>query len=337
MAKQPIHYEDLLPGCGMKKRASKPLFLFFGPLAICCLLSNGQARQNTPSGRAIRIDVSMVVVPVLVTDARGNSVEGLTAADFHVFENGREQKIDRLISEDEPFYVALMLDTSGSAHFKLEKMQQAAASFVDSLRAQDQILVASFDSEMRMSAGFSSDRNTVRQAIASVRAESALTRINEALDLMRTILLTVPGRKIIVLFSDGVDNISLDATESDVLKSFDRSDVVLYAVQYDTRKDRLPNRFPVVLPPGYPSFNNLYQHAVKYLSNLTARSGGLLLPADTLQTLNSAFLRIAGEMPRQYALCYYPDRNAKKGAYCRIQVRMNRPGLTIRTRAGYRR
>jgi VWFA-related protein len=266
-----------------------------------------------------------------VTDANGRSVPALQASDFHIYENNQEQKIARVIPENDPFYVVLMIDTSGSTHFKLAEMQSTAVAFIDSLRAQDRIMVVAFDDETYFGAGFSEDRDAARRSLAGVHAPGGTTRIYDAVNSVRLRLLSVPGRKVIVLFSDGVDNVSIEAGESETLKAIEQSDIVVYAVQYDTRKDGISNRFPVPPPPGYPSFSQLYGRAVKFLRNLTSRSGGLLLPADTIDGLRAAFAHIAQELPRQYTLCYYPSRIARAGEYCRLRVTVPRPSRrTIR-------
>ncbi len=299
--------------------------------------SSGKNLQIPAAGSPIRVEVSLVTVPVVATDKDGKYITGLRQEDFHIFENGVQQKIDRLIPASEPFNVALMLDSSGSTHFKFADIQNAAQAFVDSLRPQDRIMVVSFDDKMRVHAGLTDDRARLRRAILETESSSKGTRLYDALDrVLEAHLEPLPGRKAIVLFSDGVDNGSITGDSGSTRSKIEKSDVVLYAIQYDTRKDGISDRFSVPLPQGYVSFNTLYSRAVKYFGSLTGRSGGRLFHAETVAGLNEAFSQIAGELPLQYTLCYYPARPAKDGSYRTIRVTVDRPGVKVRARTGYR-
>ncbi len=287
-------------------------------------------------GRAIKVDVSLVTVPVMVMDKSGKSVRNLSAADFRIFENGVEQKVDRLIPETEPFNVALMIDSSGSTHFKSGEMQMAAMEFAEALRPQDRLMVASFDDRISFDCDFTSDREILRAAILKER-EGKMTRLYDAIDhVLRERLDPIQGRKAIILFTDGVDNESVEANDSGTLTQVEKSDVIVYAIQYDTRKDLVPDRFAVPPPPGFATFNDLYGYAVRYLRNLTGHSGGLLFHAESSGSLGEAFARVARELALQYTLCYYPANQKRDGSYRRLQVKVKRAGITVRARPGYR-
>lgn len=308
---------------------------------LCAIFSAAHkpcAEQNPPVPRnaTIKVDVSLVIVPVVVTDKSGKYIPRLKASEFHVFEDNKEQRIDRLIAETEPFYVALMIDSSGSTHFQLEEMQNAAIAFVEALRPQDRVMVVSFDNETHFDSDFTEDRVRLRQSILQPHEEGGRTRLYDALQLVNERLSLVNGRKAAVLFTDGVDNGSIQADSDSNYKTIEKSDVVVYAIQYDTRKDGPVDRIHVPLPPGYASFNELYSRAVNYLLRLTARGGGRVYNADTVMGLKQAFDQIAHELPRQYTLCYYPANVMRDDSYHRIRVTVDRPGARIRTRPGYR-
>jgi Ca-activated chloride channel homolog len=294
------------------------------------------ADQTAETQTTIKVEVTLVVVPVIVTDAKGRYVPGLKEPEFHIFENGKEQKIAKLIPETDSFTVVLMVDTSGSTHFRIEEMQNAAIAFVEALRPQDRIMIVSFDQEAHFDADFTADRSRLRQSILGIQGEGGQTRLYDTLELVQQRLGGIPGRKAIILFSDGVDNGSRGADSGHTLQTSEKSDVVIYAVQYDTRKDGPPDRFQVPPLPGYVSFSQLYDWAVKYLRDLTGRSGGRVYRGDSVGALKEAFAQIAQELPRQYTICYYPDASPREGSYRSIRVAVDRPGLKIRARQGYR-
>jgi Ca-activated chloride channel family protein len=296
-----------------------------------------QKPQTVIADKTMKVSVSLVTVPVMVSDKQGNYVPGLRESDFHIFENNGEQAIDRLIPEAEPFNVALMIDSSGSTHFKFGEMQDAALEFIDSLRPQDRVLVVSFGDEVHFGSDFTEDRARLRRSIHETRSEGGRTHLYDALEqVIKERLGRIAGRKAIVLFTDGVDNESRQAGSAGTLATIEKSDIIVYAIQYDTRKDGVPDRFQVPLPPGYPTFNMLYNDAVKYLRALTGHSGGRLYHAESTVSLKNAFVQIAEELRRQYTLCYYPANQKRDGSLRRIRVTVAQSGIIVRARTGYR-
>jgi Ca-activated chloride channel homolog len=318
----------------------------FALIAVCALVfmggrwlpvSSGGQKDAPASTQAIKVDVTLVTVPVTVTDREGNLIAGLRETDFHIFEDGVAQQIDRLVPAAEPFFVVLMLDRSGSTKFKYEDIQKAALTFVDALRPQDRFLVVSFDTEVTYHSGFTEDRGQLRPAILSTRSSGNRTRLYDALaSVMRERLDPLPGRKALVLFSDGVDNDSSWTEASRTLAQIQKSDVLVYAIQYDTRMEGMSDPFHLPPPPGQVSFNSLYNAGTRYLRDLSSHSGGRLYPADTIAGLQEAFAQIAAELPRQYTLCYYPAKLGRAGSLHRLRVTVDRPGVKVRARTGYR-
>src|SRR5205085_2672001 len=121
------------------------------------------------------------------------------AAHGLVFAQMRPRRVEQ------PFTVALVIDTSGSTRFKMEEMQDAAIAFLDQLRPNDRVVVVSFDDDVRVLSEPTSDRSVLRAAIRRTRTGDG-TRLYDAVDLViRQHLSRVQGRKAIVLFTDGVD------------------------------------------------------------------------------------------------------------------------------------
>lgn len=320
VAPGPVPFFDLAP--------SRPLFFSRSV--------KGEGRLPGPC-QAIKVEVALVTVPVVVTDKKGAFVSDLKQSDFRILENGAPQVIDRLIPDADPFHVALMIDGSGSTHFKFGDMQDAALEFIDALRPQDRILVVSFGNEVHIDSDFTADRERLRRLVREMTSEGRQTHLYDALEkVMKERFDRIPGRKAIVLFSDGVDNESLRAGSADTLATIEKSDIVAYAIQYDTRKDFVPDRLQVPPPPGYPSFNTLYRDAVKYLRAFTGHSGGRVYHAGTAVALRDAFAQIAEELRGQYTLCYYPANQKRDGSFRRIRVTVGRAGASVRARTGYR-
>ena len=304
--------------------------------AVSPSLTPGFNQTQSSAGKIIRVDVSLVTVPVMVTDKSGNHVPGLRAGNFRIFEDGAAQQIDRLFPEAEPFHVGMMLDSSGSTRLQYSDIQKAALAFAKALRPQDRLMIISFDTSVSYHSGFTADRDRIGAAIMETGTTNQKTGLYDAIDrVLSDQFDRLPGRKAIVLFSDGVDNASERMERGATLSRIERSDVVVYAVQYDTR-DGTPDRYPLPAAQTPVAFNTLYKRAVKFLGDLSKRSGGCRYQAGSIDTLNAAFSQIASELPLQYTLCYYPARVSRAGSYHRIRVTVDRPGVKVRSRTGYR-
>jgi Ca-activated chloride channel family protein len=193
-----------------------------------------EGEGETIEGDVLRVDTALVTVPVTVMDRNGKYVPDLQRKDFHVFENGVEQRIRYFAPVDVPFTVVLLIDTSGSTDFKIDAIQNAAISFVNQLKDQDRVMVMSFDDSIRTLCQPTSDRNSLIQAIRRTR-NSGGTRLYDAVeDVIRKKLKSITGRKAVVLFTDGVDTTSGHATYNSTIKDAQESDAAVYTVAYDT-------------------------------------------------------------------------------------------------------
>jgi Ca-activated chloride channel homolog len=131
--------------------------------------------NNSPSGKegqdvvgeddVVRVNTTLVMVPVSITDRDGRYVADLQEGDFHIYENGIEQEVVYFASVEKPFTVVLMLDTSASTWSKLGQIRGAAAAFIEQLRPDDQVMVVSFARGVRVQCESTSDRQKIREAI----------------------------------------------------------------------------------------------------------------------------------------------------------------------------
>jgi VWFA-related protein len=96
------------------------------------------------------------------------------------------------------------------------------------------------------------------------------------------------------------------------------------------------SQWPGRAPSSSGGTSDEYRTAARYLRDLADRSGGRLYDANTLYNVSRAFSNIAEELRHQYALSYYPANSKKDGAYRRVKVRVEKPGMIIRAREGYR-
>jgi len=291
--------------------------------------AHSQAREpGQQQPETIRVDTSLVTVPVIVTDRDGRFVTGLTRADFQITEDGKPQEIATFMATNEPFTVALLIDTSRSTQYNLGLIRNTALSFVKQLQPQDRVLVVTFDEKVNFLGDFTSDRNQLERTIKRV-ASNYLTRIYDAISLtISEKLMPRTGRKAIVVFSDGVDTLSGQATYESTLDLVARSGVLVYAVQYKAPIYRdTPDRMRAQIEQQ--------KTAARFLRALAQQSGARPLQAELIENAGRTFAIIADELRNQYTLEYYSTNDQQDGGYHSIAVSLKRDDLTVRTRQGY--
>ncbi len=333
--------------------------------------------DNTPvavgEDGTLKMDTTMVTIPVTVLDHNGNFVPTLKRKDFELYEDDIKQEVEHLRPVEEPFHVVLLLDTSESTAFRHEDIQQAAYEFVEQLRRDDKVMVASFDSQIEIWCDFTNSRETIRKAIFRMNRGGS-THLYDAIDLIiNDELSKIQGRKAIVLFSDGVD-FGSRYTARRALQLVEEADALVYSIYYDTGYDGQrgpigggpggtppigqPGRTPPIGRPGtrWPPFVT-YQlpgqnrsrgrlpsaetaRGKQFMEDVANRSGGRFYQAYSLSNLSNAFAQIAEELRKQYALSYYPTNAAQDGSYRRVKVRISpnsqHQGVIVRARDGYR-
>jgi Ca-activated chloride channel family protein len=314
-------------------------------------------------GDIVRVNTTLVSVPVSVMDRDGKYVPNIRKEEFHIFEDGVEQKVAYFASVEKPFTVALMLDTSGSTTFKLEDIQDGAIAFVDQLNADDKVMVVSFDDRIRVLAEPTSDRAALRRAIRNTRPGNG-TRLYDAVAFVMKRLESVSGRKAVVLFTDGVDTTSRHESYDSTVRQAEEMDGLIYTVDFDTYQDvashgggggsSQPSILGGILGSiilgghrggrsggGWPggggagSSREEYEKADRYLHELPDKTGARFYSATTMQNMAQAFSLVAEELRRQYSLGYYPKVAAQAGQRRSIRVRVDRPNLAVRARDNY--
>ena len=299
--------------------------------------------EEVSAGDVVRINTTLVTVPVSVLDRQGRFVSGLKREDFRVFEDGVEQSIVHFEPTEMPFTVALLLDTSASTRFDLAEIKEAAIEFARQLRPQDRVLVVTFNDEVYLLTEATNDFERISEVIKRKARPGQSTRLYDAVDLVINERLNkIQGRKAIVLFTDGVDTSSQVASGRSTLQEVEELDALIYPIQYDTR-DYVSKRavniwpFPAVIfggSIGPGSTEADYKRADRYLHGLADRTGGRLYSANDPAQLAQAFTSIAEEIRRQYRLGYYPQ-NGEKGERHSIRVSVNRPDIAVRARNTY--
>jgi VWFA-related protein len=204
----------------------------------------------------------------------------------------------------------------------------------------------------------------VEDLIDAYAITGSSTRLYDAVHLtVRERLNQIKGRKAIVLFTDGVDTSSQQATYQTTLREAEELDALIYPIQYDTtdyarsmqgggntvtvvttthglfgtKTSQQTYNVPANNGQPMPGTSKAdYDRADKYLHALADETGGRLYQANDTNQLAEAFSRIAEELRRQYSLGYYPKSdNAEDIARREIKVRVKKPDLAVKSRDSY--
>ncbi len=271
-------------------------------LGLLAASLSAQAPQRFSSRTlAVRVDV-------LVTDGRG-AVNGLTAADFELRDNGVVQHIEVVDAAAVPVNAVLALDTSASIAGKRQQdLVGAAAALLDDLKPVDRAALTTFSHAVSPRLPLTSDFAAVRAELQRIKP-AGQTSIMDGVYVALTSTLDQSGRFLVVVCTDGTDTFSW-LQPSEVLEVAKRSNAVIYAVTAADAKR---------------------SDALKQLADAT---GGQVMPVRTSDELRTTFQRILTEFRNRYVLAYSPEGVAA-GGFHKIDVTVPHRRVTVKARPGY--
>ena len=278
------------------------------------------------SSEAIRISSNLVSVPVSVTDATGQPVKNLSLQQFQLDEEGQKQTISLLGEPGKtPVDLALLFDVSGSVHEKFRFEQQAAAKFLRTVAKPDDLMsVFSIALRPRMVVPRTPDLELAVAGTVSLSPTKEPTAFFDAIATAAQYLGKngTPGaRRVLIVISDGEDNLSERFHLEEALTELQRNDCLFYSIN-----------------PSGPSIrlNKVSQKGQDAMIALAAETGGVAFLPEKLEDLDTIFRQIAGELQAQYILGYYSTNEATDGKFRRITARISgHPELRVRARQGY--
>ena len=344
---------------------------------VCSCLLIGSAflisAQERSADEVIKVNTTLVSVPVIVSDRDGRYIPDLKQADFGILQDGKDQKIDFFAAVEEPINVALLIDTSHSTRNVLDDIKSAAHKFVQMLGPNDKAMIGSFDYSTHLLCSLTSDQKQLTKAIGSAEIPELFgTTLRDSVsETVNDEFANVSGRKAIILLTDGKDHGSRIST-TDLLYSLQESDAIIYTVLFTTGMDR-----PLYRPdnggmrgggiyggrhrggvfgggmPGndrYPPFpdrrrdnprrrervERQNEEAGEFLQKLSQVTAGRFYESKSSK-LKDVFSSIVDELRHQYRLGFYPPEEDKGSPVHSIRVEVLRPNLVVRARTSYRR
>lgn len=316
----------------MRVPAQAPLGMLMA--AALAAVPSGQATPQTPQFRG---GGSTVAVPVTVVGRGGRAVTGLEASAFRVFDEGRLQAVTTFVNEEQPVTAAVLVDTSASMTTGLELAKFVAEQFVIRMRAGDRAKVGSFSDRLILNRAFTGDRDVL---LTSIRQDFHIgnpTRLLDAVDSGVSTLVNEPGRRVVLLLTDGCDTASTTGWPH-LLQRIRTEEVVVYALQLRTRIAVLPENQSrrvwdcVSLEQQYmtaqaiTSVRNIFQdarhalHPDMLLERLTQETGGSRFMLRGTDNVNALATQLLDELRQQYILGFVPERLDGKFHTLRVEV-----------------
>ncbi len=285
---------------------------------IVGILIAGGVQAQPPTFRA---GVDLVTFGVTVVDARGALVTDLTQDDFEIREDGVRQDIQYFARGDAAdelrrMRLGLLLDLSGSMERDLELSRTAAIRFLNALPDAQDITLVDFDTEVRVSRYAQSDFPRLVERIRQGKL-GTWTAFYDALGVYLDGVDLLDGRKVLVMYSDGLDTRSA-LRFNEMMTLVKGAGVTVYAigfVQHQAGTARMEGRLR--------------------LTQIAETTGGQAFFPSALKDLDETYGKVLAEIKGQFHLGYSSTNRARDGTWRQVEVRLSRPELRLRTREGY--
>jgi Ca-activated chloride channel homolog len=298
--------------------------------------------QQQPPDRGFRTGANTVAVYATVADGQGRLVPDLTREDFEIRDNGRPQPLTLFSNDIQPITVVVMLDRSGSMRTNFRLIEAAGEAFVQRLNPEDKARIGSFAGRIQVDPeDFTSDRDELVRILRTELQHEGPTPLWNAVDVAITSLLPQEGRRVVLMFTDGMDNpmnMRLNnRTVMDVMRRAQQENVMVYAIGLEsTMPAQNRGSSPFGGPRGgFGGGNRLLtvERPDPGLALIAAETGGGYFELTRAEDLASTFARVADELHRQYALGFEPPK--LDGKMHKLDVRIGRPGMQARARKSY--
>ena len=291
----------------------------------CVAVASAQESPGIPTPR-FRSAADVVTIQAAVRTDRGRPLQGLTAADFEVRDNGELRPILTLRSDlRSPVSLAVLVDMSGSMVMgpKMEMARHALNSVLSQLRpGEDEAAVFTFDAELHERRPFSSDPETLKGALDDFTPFGSTSLYDATAAAARRLSERSASHKAIVVLTDGLDTSStLTAPQVSGLAS--SIAVPVYVVATVPSIDQRSM---------LETLDRSGQSDAADLRDLTEWTGGQLVFASTLTETASVASGLVNELRLQYVLAIEAVNTPE---WRRLDVRVKRRSTVVRARNGY--
>jgi VWFA-related protein len=300
-------------------RQSYRRLLICGIAWACALWGQGPIGQRPkPGAKAdprpqanIRVDSTLVLIPVTVTDSMNRFVTGLERENFKLFEDKQQQEITQFSSEDAPLSVGVVFDCSGSMGNKLEKSRQAVAQFFKLANPEDEFFLVQFNDSAQLIQPFTRNLEEIQNKLTFVLSKGRTALLDAVYMALQEMKKAHNPRKALLLISDGGDN-SSRYSEPEIKALVKETDAQIYAIG---------------IYEGFGARGRTPEEAngPALLTEIAEVTGGRQYAVDNVNELPDVAAKIGVELRNQYILGYSPQNTTRDGKYRKVQVKLVQP------------
>ena len=259
----------------------------------------------------IRVDSTLVLIPVTVTDPMNRFVTGLEKENFRIFEAGKEQEVSQFSSEDAPLSVGVVFDCSGSMGNKLDKSRQAVAQFFKTANPEDEFFLVQFHDSAQLVQPFTTNLEEIQNRLTFTQSKGRTALLDAIYLALHEMKKAKNPRKALLVISDGGDNNSR-YTEGEIKNLVKEADTQIYAIGIYEMISSRSRTAEELAGPGL-------------LTEIAEQTGGRQYAVENLNELPDIAAKIGVELRNQYILGYAPLNQEHDGKYRRVQVKLVQP------------
>jgi len=285
--------------------------------------------QEVPGsqGQTIQVNVERVNVSVIVTDGKGNFVQGLKREDFHAFDNGVEQPISEFAPVEEPGQIFLLVEAGPAVYFLQDTHLFAADTFLNGLSAGDRVAIGRYSEAPVVVLDFTAEKRVAQDALTSIRFNLGFGQLNlsSSLNTVLDWLARVSGKKTIVLLSTGVDTSPQTAIEA-IQARLRTGDVRILGVSVSgpMRNGKAGNQKQV------QQTQRAFEEADARLRALAEATGGRAYFPQNAKAFQAIYKQVAQLIRNEYSLSFAPPQ--ADGAVHSIDVKVDLPGGALKNK-----
>jgi len=260
---------------------------------------------------AVRVEIVQLTAAV---HDDGRFIKGLPATAFRLLEDRVPQKITHFAAEGSPLELVVAVDVSGSMATAMPQLKTSVKKFLSALSPKDQVTLTAFNDNLFTLARRETSPEQRLRAVDKL-APWGGTALYDVIIRSLQLLSKQPGRRVLVVFSDGDDKTS-HATIEAVDRAIRASDATLFMVALG---------------------RSAREHHVKdRIERLVEVSGGRALFVEHAEQLDEPFAEILDELSNQYLLGYESTNEKRDGGWREITLELPDHGYSIRARSGYK-
>jgi Ca-activated chloride channel homolog len=286
---------------------------------VCWLLLQGiptNAQEQSP-GKSIRVDVDRVNVGVIVTDAKGNFVEGLQRENFQILDNAAPQPVTDFAPVDTAAQVLLLLEAGPAVYLLQDSHLFVANALLTGLSQGDRVAIAVYNESPTPLVDYTADKRAVENALDSIQFNLGYGNLNLASSLNTVLdwLARIPGKKSLVLISTGVDTSHVETMQA-LLPRLETGDVRIFAISMSgpLRNGKKGTAQQIL------QTKEAFEQADAWLKTLADASGGRAYFPESAKAFEETYRQIAQLVRHEYSLAFAPAK--ADGAVHAIDVKV---------------